>query len=187
MGVAWHPSMTMASASARPVARSAHSSSALSSSVSTLGEKIKSVVSHVRENFKASTDLYDFIKVSNRNGISVLYVVSHAYSDCMEAAGVRTKAELQQLCRQHYSDVKVKVAVETLLEGEKSFTEFLVEVERELIRLEDESVTNNPAMVGQVLPKNLTLLDVSTSQHSTIEAYWKGTKFTLFVVVRHFG
>lgn len=176
----------MESSTSAPIARLVPRS-VLISSVSTLSEKIECVVSQVRENFKASTDLYDFIKLGNRNGISALFAVSHAYSDCMKAMGVRTKAEMEQLWGKHYSDVLVRDTVEALLDGEESFTEFLAEVERELIPCEDESVTNDPAMVGQVLTKDLTLLDVSSGQHSTIDAYWKGTKFTLFVVVRHFG
>ena len=163
------------------------SSAVFISSVSALSERIVSVVSQVREYFRASSDLYDFIKLSNRKGISALYAVSHAYSDCFKEVRVQTRVELEQLWGQLYSDPQVRDAVEALLRGEESFMELLTEVERELIPFENQSVTNDPAIVGQVLPRDLALLDVSSGQRSMIEEYWKGSKFTLFVVVRHFG
>jgi hypothetical protein len=161
--------------------------SLLISSVSALSEKIESVVSRVRENFRASSDLYEFIKLGNKNGVTGLYAVSHGYSDCMKAVGVRTRAELEQLWRRYYSDEQVRDAVEALLEGEGAFTQFLEEVERELIPLEDKGATQSPAAVGKVLPEDLALLDVSSDRLTTLDTYWKDSKFTLFVVVRHFG
>lgn len=166
---------------------SSSSRALLISSVSALSERIVNVVGQVRKYYKTSSDLYAFIKLDNRRGVSALYAVSYAYSDCFKAVGVQTRAELEQLWSRHYSDPQVRDAVEVLLEGEESFTELLTEVERELIPCEEKSVANGPAAVGQLLPGDLTLLDVSSGQHSMIEEYWKGSKFTLFVVVRHFG
>ncbi len=157
------------------------------SSLSDLSERIVGVVNRVWENYRASTDLYEFIKRGNREGITALYAVSHAYSDCMKRVGVQTRVELEQLWGQHYSDPQVRDAVEAVLEAEEKFAEFVARVEEELVPCENVSVSNDPAIVGQVLPKDLGLLDASSGQPTTLDAYWKESKFTLFVLVRHFG
>ena len=161
--------------------------SALVSSLSDLGEKITNIVSKVQDNFRASTDLYEFIRLGNKNGITALFGVSHAYSDCMKTLGVRTKAELEQLWKKCYREAEVRDAVEMVLEGEQAFAEFVAEVEKELIPYEDKSISKGPAMAGQVLPKDLGLFDATSGQPVTLDTYWKESKFTLFVLIRHFG
>ena len=160
---------------------------ALISSILWLSEKVESVVRQVEENFKVSSDLYHFMKLGNRNGITALFAVSHAYSDCMKRVGVQSRVELERLWAQHYSHADVRDAVEALLEAEEAFNEFVGKVERKLVPYEDVAITKRPATVGQLLPKELGLIDASSGQPTTLDMYWKDSKFTLFVLVRHFG
>lgn len=172
---------------AAPSEPAADGRAALISSILWLGEKIESVVRQVEENFNASSDLYHFMKLGNRNGITPLFAVSHAYSDCMKRVGVQSRVELERLWAQHYGHAEVRDAVETLLEAEEAFTELVGKVERKLVPYEDMAIANRPAIVGKLLPKELGLIDASSGQPTTLDTYWKDSKFTLFVLVRHFG
>ena len=162
----------------------------LVSSLSTLQEKCTAVLQQARKNFQARKDLHHYLSFFNENGIGTLFGVSSAYADCMKTLGVRTKEEFEQLWKQHSSDPGVKEAVEGMLEGEKKFAEFVAEVDNEMgnTPYEDENgCSEDPAAVGQVLPKDLHLLDATSGQPVTLDTYWKESKFTLFILIRHFG
>lgn len=160
--------------------------SSLLSAISTLSEKIAGAVNKVREDFKAAEDIYEFLDSTKNaaSGIRQLFVVS-LYIECFESMGVKTRAELEKLWAKHYKDHKVREAVEELLDSEDSVREFAVEVEK-VLRLHEQK-SNPPAKLGQVLPKDLLLTDAETGQEMPLEAYWKGSKFTWFVFLRHFG
>ena len=162
----------------------------LISSLSTLKEKFVSLLKQARKNFKAATNVHQYISWDNRHdGIATLFAISLAYSDCMKEVSVQTRAELEQLWGQHFDDPKVRDAVESVLEEEKHFTEFISEVDKELQKhpFEDEIGANDPAFVGQILKSDLGLLNAASNQPIMLDKYWKESKFTLFILVRHFG
>lgn len=79
----------------------------------------------------------------------------------------------------------MREAVEELLENEESIREFVVEVDRELSRQEKKS--NPAAKLGQQLPGDLSLVDAETGLEMRLDECWKGSQFTWFVFLRHFG
>ena len=157
----------------------------LLSSILTLSEKIKGAVKQAREDFKAASDVYDFISTTNVTaGIRKLFIMP-LYIECFNSVGVKTRAELEKLWAKHYKVDKVREAVEELLEHEESMHEFAVEVDRELSRQEKKS--NPVAKVGQQLPRDLSLIDAETGLETRLDECWEGSKFTWFVFLRHFG
>ena len=164
--------------------------SELVSSLSALAEKIESTVKVTREDFKSTTDIYEFLRWDNHDnehGIQKLGTATAGYVECMQKLGVKTKAELEQLWAKHYGEPGVKEAVEKLLAVEKNFSDFTEEVESQLRPLESKLTVKDPACVGAVLPKDQPLIDVSSGQPVTLESCWKGAKFTLFVFLRMLG
>lgn len=175
----------MAASGSQALSSSDSGKSLLLSSISTLSGKIAGTVKQAREDFKAASDVYEFMSTKNiAAGIRKLFIMP-LYIECFSSMGVNTRAELQQLWAKHYNDHEVREVVEELLEHEDSMQEFAVEVDKEL-RLHEKK-SNPPAKVGQVLPKDLTLTDAETGQEMTLETCWKESKFTWFVFLRHFG
>ena len=159
--------------------------SLLLSSLSTLSEKIASVVKQAKTDFNAASDVYDYIRTTNKSaGIRKLFIMP-LYIECFSSVGVKTRTELEQVWAKSYSDHQVREAVEELLENEENFCEFAMEVDKVLSLYEKKS--NPTAKVGQDLPKDLALTDAGTGQEMLLESYWKESKFTWFVFLRHFG
>lgn len=173
---------------ARSMASKTSERELLLSAVPLLSDKVEGVVQQVRENFKASSDVNDFISIqSGADGIRRLYAVMASYAQCMEAVGVRTRVELEQFWARHYGNSEVREAVDTLLEEEDNFHQLVAEVEAKLRVLEEKVSTKAPASVGQLLPGDLELIESLSGQQITLETSWKRSKFTLYVCIRHFG
>ena len=157
----------------------------LLSAISSLSEKIASAVKQARDDFKTALDVYEFISTKNVTaGIRKLFIMPF-YIECFNSLGVKTRTELEQLWAKHYNDHEVREEVEDLLENEDSVCEFAVEVDKELSLHEEKS--NPPPQIGQTLPKDLCLVDADTGEEMPLESSWKGSKFTWFVFLRHFG
>lgn len=160
--------------------------SLLLSVISILSEKIAGAVNQAREDFKAAVDVHEFLD-STKNvaaGIRQLFIMP-LYIECFVSMGVKTRAQLEKLWAKHYRDHKVRETVEELLDNEDSVRELAMEVDNVLSLHEQKS--NPAAKLGQVLPKDLILTDAETGQETPLETYWKGSKFTWFVFLRHFG
>ena len=159
--------------------------SLLLSVISSLSEKIAAALKQAREDFKAASDVYEFLSTTNvEAGIRKLFIMPH-YIECFNSMGVKTRAELEQIWTKHYKDHKVKEEVEELLQHEESMREFAVEVDKELALLEKKPKPF--AQVGQCLPQDLSLTDAETGEKLQLETCWKDSKFTWFVFLRHFG
>lgn len=158
----------------------------LVSSLGALRDSIAKVVQQGRANYKASKDVHDYMRGGNDRGIGKLFGW-RPYTECMKRTAVQTRAELEQLWRRHYVHPEVRDAVDDLLEVEEDFAEFVNEVDKELSLYEDKIAYKDVAEMGQMLPKDLEVIEASSGQLATLESYWKGSKFTLFVVLRHFG
>ena len=159
----------------------------LVSSLEPLIEKLESVVEQGKACFKASANVNDYIGLENKNGIRQVFSAMPVYADTMEKLGVRKRSELEKLWGKHYRHAAVRESVEMLLEAEENFTEFISEVDKELILYEDQHHTFNPLTEGELLPKSLALVEASSGERFTLETYWKQSRFTLFVLLRHFG
>ncbi len=160
----------------------------LVSSLTTLAKKIENDTQKTKKSFQVS-DLHEFLAYTKdlSRGIMQLSPVTFHYVECMEKLGVRTRMELEKLWDAHYTEPGVEDAVQSLLQAEKSFSEFVAEVESKFSPFEDKLTTNAAAQVGQVLPKDQSLIDIPSGKPITLEECWKGAKFTLFVLLRLFG
>ena len=114
------------------------------------------------------------------------FVLVVSYVQCMKRLGVQTWAEVKQLWSKHYGEPEVKEAVDNLLEAEKKYAEFVAEVESIISPLEDK-LTKKAPKVGEMLQKDLSLIEIPSGQPKPLEESWKGAKFTLFVFLRLLG
>lgn len=163
--------------------------SVLVSSLTALAERIERVVQRTREDYETTTDFLEFLvyRKDPEKSILKLLDVMVAYIECMKSVGVKTKVEVEQLWTKHYSEPGVKTAVESLLQAEKHFTELTTEMESKLSPQEVKSVTGDPPKAGETFSIDSTLIAIPSSQQTTLEAYWKEAKYTLFVLLRLFG
>lgn len=160
----------------------------LAQSLSTLAKKIESAVERTREDYNKS-ELHHFLTYSKdeNHGILKLFAATPAYAECMRKFGVESKAELEELWGKHYEEPGVKDAVDTLLKAEDNFTKFVAEIDEKLSPLENKLTVNSVAQIGEDLPKEHPLIEIPSGQQTSLEACWKGAKFTLFVLLRLFG
>ncbi len=149
-------------------------------------KKIKSVLEKARIDFR-SQDIYQFIDRDNQQGISQLYSLMPVYAECLDNAQVDTRGNLERAWTRCTDHAHVKRSVDNLLEAEEEFEDFVDEVERELRKKESPYAVKSSALAGHKLPKGLALITASTGKPLTLEACWKDSKYTLFVLIRHFG
>lgn len=157
----------------------------LVSSISSLSEKIAGAVKQAKADFKAASDVYDFMSTTNKTaGIRKLFIMP-LYIECFNVLNVKTRSQLEDLWAKHYNEREVRAAVQKLLKCEDSFREFAVNVDN-VLKLQEKKSNPVPS-VGQELPKDLALLDTETGQNMPLESYWQTSRFTWFVFIRHFG
>ena len=164
-------------------------SSLIVTSVLAVKEKLDSVVEQGKENFRAAVDVNEYIRMDNKShGIVLIFrTMMPAYAECMENLGVKTRSELEALWGKHYRNSHVRESVELLLDAEENHKEFIAMVDKELMEYEEKVAFKDTTVVGQELPKNIGLIDVVSGDRSLLETYWKESKFTLFILLRHFG
>jgi len=160
----------------------------LVSSLTTLTKTFEEVIERTRLDLK-ELELEEFLPWSNddNHGILKLGAITPAYAECMKKVGVRKRAELEQLWTKFNDDFDVRSAVEGLLQAEKKFVEFTAEVEEEFSPLENKLTVKGTLKMGQMIPKNQTLIEVPSGQPLPLEECQKGARFTLFVLLRLFG
>lgn len=153
-----------------------------------LAKKIESAVERTREDYNKS-ELYQFLTYSknSNHGILKIFAATPAYADCMKKLGVQSKAELEDLWGKHYGEPGVKDAVDILLQAENNFTMCVAEIEGKLRPLETKLTLNSAARIGQDLPEEHPLVEIPSGKQISLQACWKGAKFTLFVLLRLFG
>ena len=158
--------------------------SLLVSQLSALAKTYESTIERFRAEFKPE-DIYELQSIKHdQNHIGDRFgALLLGYVQCMKPLGVQTEAELEQLWSKHYGEPEVKEAVDNLLEAEKKFTELLAEIESLQSPLEDK-LTKKAAKVGQMLPKDLPVIEMPSGQPTALEDSWNGAKFTLFVLLR---
>lgn len=157
-------------------------------SVLALGKAMEGLVESGKANYSASSDISDYIRLDNKNGIRLLYRAKSLYVECMRKVGVKTRKELEQLWAKGYSNPALRDAVEALLEAEDAFSEFTSMLDRDLVEYEERNSTSQDAIkAGQRLPEDLCFVEASSGEAVPLESHWKTTRFTLFVLLRHFG
>ena len=157
--------------------------------LSTLSGTIEDAIEHTRCVFKEATDLEHFLAYSDdiKHGTQMLATPIFGYVDCMEKVGVKTKAELEELWSKNIDKPGVRDAIEKLQLAEKHLKELVDEIAAKLGPLEDKATVNGPAKVGEIFPKDYKVMEIPSGQQTTLEESLKGSKFTLFVLLRLFG
>ena len=158
----------------------------LTSSLPRVTEKLGEVIEKTRHDLY-NQDIYKFMDKENDNGICQLYAMMPVYAKCLNDTQVSTRARLERLWVDYSDHPRVTEAVDKMFEAEDRFEDFVDEIERVLREREKEFAVKGSALAGQALPKDLPVITASTGTPSTLEECWSGSKYTLFVLLRHFG
>ena len=163
-------------------------SSLLASCLLELTDKMVQKVEDCKDSLKTCSDFNEFLSAKNPSGICQLFHIMPVYADVMQKVGVKTKRQLEELWATRYTEPALRDIVEQLMEAEESMTEFLGEVDRQLAKEEDNIVGKNPVLhVGDNFPEDLVMTEVPSGLDVPLGESWKGSSYTLYVLLRHFG
>ena len=146
-----------------------------------LNQELTQKVGDGRENFEAMKfdRLNEFLNFDCKVGIANVAPFL-SYVQCLKAAGVKTRAELEHMWKGWYHDEEVKECVEELLSLEESIQELFDDIDVVLQKAEDQLAIQNVTKVGDQLPADLSLIDCRSGEVVQLEDVWKQSKFTLF-------
>ena len=158
----------------------------LLSSLGKLTDGLNKVVEEGRRSYKES-GLDKYLSFENPNGVRCLFKPMPMYVECMRGMDVRTRSELEGVWMGCFSDGQVREGVDDLLSAEETFEEFVSEVDQELKKKEDALELQNVVTLGDQLPADLSLTKAKSGEAVRLESLWRKSKYTLFVLLRHFG
>ena len=162
-------------------------STSLSEYLPVLAEAVTRKVEDCKANLKICGDLNEFLNLKNVNGIRQLFNIVSVYAEIMGKLGVQRRRQLEELWVRRYREAALRDNVERLLRAEESMDDFVQEIDKQLAKEEALAVNINPPRVGDHLPADLILTEVPSGQSIPLGETWKGSKFTLFVLMRHYG
>ena len=159
----------------------------LLSALRKLNQELTKKVGDGRENFEAMKfdRLNEFLNFDSKVGIANVEPFL-SYVQCLKAAGVKTRAELEQMWKGWYHDKEVQECVEELLNLEESIQELFDDIDVEVQKAEDQLAVQNVTKVGEQLPADLSLTNCRTGEVVNLEAVWKQSKFTLFDALKFY-
>ena len=158
----------------------------LVAALQTLERGLRQMVENTRKNFLALT-LDEFLGGDNRQSLLYSAYPVQLYVDCMVSVGVSSREELEQMWKEHYRHADVRDSVEEVLGAEEEYRSFMAEADEEVQRYEDSIALGSVATVGcQLPPRDLTLLEAASGRPVSLESIWTKSRFTLFVLQRHF-
>ena len=155
-------------------------------SLKKLADSVNKVVDESRAEYTdAGTRTFvDAPPGAKKRGIKILWSHVASYVDCFRANGVQKYSELEEVWKQHYGCQEVREVVEELLEAEERHRTFLEEVEKEFVSAQDSRAD---LKTGDVISGGVELTDARSLDVRKLRSYWPKSKFTLFVLLRHFG
>ena len=130
--------------------------------------------------------LEEYVSLANRNGICRMFRPMSAYVECMSGLGVKTRKGLEELWKGLFRDSEVQECVEELLSAEEGYEEFIAEVEKELQKKEKCTISS-AVTAGCQLPQDLSFTEAKSGELTSLQSCGKRSKFTLLVLMRHFG
>ena len=159
------------------------------SSLSKLVESMESVVQEGERDRRDARDIDNYIKLENPRGMKLMFKPMPIYAQCMIEHEVKTWKDFEGIVKKHYKDDGVQELVEELLTAEDSYKHFVEKREEELTVCEKEnSFSENEILtVGQAIPRDLTLLEAQTGDSKPLTSYCEKAKYTLFILMRHYG
>lgn len=170
----------------------------LVASLRKLADAINKVVEETRSEFETTsgTSALEELVVSarrvgedgmTRKGVKNLWSHVASYVECLEANGVETYSELERLWERRYGSQEVRDAVEDVLQAEERNDELCNDIEKEFVKIQSERRELELKKIGDSIPAELKVTDARSKEVRKIQSYWEGSKFTLFVLLRHFG
>ena len=155
-------------------------------SLKKLSGAIDETVRKAREEFD-SMGAEKFVTAPRGRGIRKMWSHVGNYVECVRRNGVSTYSQLEVLWRRHYGDPEVRKAVEALLESEDASHRFVDDVDRSFRAVDAGRRVEKKTAAGDSLLPNLSVVDGRSGEEARLEEYWKRSKVTLFVLLRHFG
>ena len=154
-----------------------------------LADAINKVVDETRSEFQADVSggsHEEFEKFLDTPGKGIRRVWAHvaSYEECLRTNSVGTYAELEKLWERQYGVQEVRDAVEDVLQAEDRHHALTKDVEREFVKLHSEL---DLKVEGDTVPGGLKVTDARCKKEQEIQSFWEGSKYTLFVLLRHFG
>ena len=159
----------------------------LISAVNKLAKDLHQVVEEGRKSFKWCTDINEFVLShgpDKPHGLYAIYSVS-LYVECFRSASVTTRKELEERWSRYFHDTQVRECVEELLSAEDAYNTLMEEIEREMQRYEDQTAVPVVSLRDQI-PADLSLLEATSGEMIPLQSYCSKTKYTLFVLRKHF-
>ena len=159
----------------------------LVNSLETLSEAVNSTVVEARREYDAR-EVEQFVRGPSGRGVRKFWSHVTSYVECLRANGVSTYAELEGVWRRQYGCSEVRDAVESLLEAEDGHQTFLKQIEKQFVETQESSAPIQQLLAtGEEIPKEVKLIEASSGEARELRYYWESSKFTLFVLLRHFG
>lgn len=148
---------------------------------------LEETISKGKESFSKTRDVEKFISYDNPQGIRRLFAPMSVYAQAMSDMRLKSWNEMEQYLSKHYKDEDVCESVENLLSAEDDYKDFVSAVEKDLVKVEKESEFRDILSVGDQVPDELSLILSTVGKDVQLASYWKKTRFTLFILIRHFG
>ncbi len=160
--------------------------SLLVSSLNQVTECLQSTVSESRISYSVTQHVQDYVSLDNPKGIRRLFAPMSAYAKALTTLGYKRWTEVEECISRNYRDEDIQEVVENLLSVEDSYKDFVTTVEKNLEKYEETQAFMKTVGVGDFLPAGLTL-SLADGTIATLDSYWKRSKFTLLILMRHFG
>lgn len=163
------------------------SSTLLVEQVSSLTEKISQTLRSCRTDYTECPDLDQYLSLDNSSGIKKIFQIMPAYAEAMKNVGVKNNKELKALWGSRFADPAVRDSVEDLLQVQDEVEEFLQELETKLGKVDASAGAGVNRQAGDILPADLVVIEVPSGKSIPLKESWTGSKYTLYVLMRHFG
>ena len=156
-------------------------------------ESLMKLSGAIDETVRKAREEYDslgpekFVTAPRSRGIRNMWSHVGSYVGCLRGNGVSTYSQLEALWKRHYGDSEVREAVEALLESEDASHRFIDDVDKSFRAVDAGRRVEKKTAAGDSLLPNLSVVDGRSGEEARLEEYWKGSKVTLFVLLRHFG
>lgn len=162
----------------------------LLSSLTKIVESLENVVEQGEKNRADAGGVDEYIKLENPRGIKLMFRPMPIYAECISKHEVKTWKEVEKIITKHYRDEGVHDLMEEMLSAEESYECFVKKREEELAVFEKEDSFSEMDVltIGKDIPKNLALLDADSGDSlPLVSSYCSKSKYTLFILMRHYG
>jgi len=132
----------------------------------------------------AEADLNDGVDDFVAKKIGKLFKIVSSYKDLFEKFGLKSKADFENLLREHYRNEGVRDASEDFYEAEASWDSFLRNVDTNYL---SPSGTATVLTDGQPGPLTSMVTDSETGREGSLATFLGSGRPTLLVLLRHFA